>query len=236
MMTIIPNQFFGIGDVIFCQTLVRTIADGRPIIWPVLPHFVEGLNRAYPDIKFVDYRRMQIDFERKDQYEFEHPEIGRCTVLPLRWADYIMKVPYNDCMKAKYMLYGMDFEIWRDCAMWVRYDDKEQELMKQTGSIYHETHDFVNTTFGSDCKMNIQIPRFSVPVYLEVKAGFSLFDWAAIVQKSREIHTVNTSIIYLLEMTDLRAPEIHLYQRGIAGQTFDNIKYILKRHKYIFHP
>jgi len=235
-MTIIPNQFFGLGDIIFTQTLVHRIADGRPIVWPVLAHFVEGLQRAYPHIKFVDHRTMQIDFDRRDQYEFEHPTLGRCTALPLRWADAILKVPYNDCMKAKYMLYGMDFEDWRERAMWVRDEKQEKELQYNYPYTPNECI-LVNNIFGSESKLTISIPivRDNYTILMHPLKSFSIFDWAHMIEKCKEIHTVNTSIIYLLELLDLKAPEIHLYQRPIKGQTFDNISYLLKKHKYVFH-
>jgi len=235
-MTIIPNQFFGLGDIIFTQTLVRRIADGRPIIWPVLPHFVEGLNRAYPDITFVDWQSMRIEYGRTDQFAFEHEELGDCTVLPLRWADTILKVPYNDCMKAKYLLYGMDFDDWRVDAKWLRDGLKELTLFKSF--ILHSgvEYDLINCFFGSETnKLSVDMQMSCQTISMATLSGYSLFDWQHVIQHAAAIHTVNTSIIYLLEMLELKAPEIHLYQRPIKGQTFDNIRYLLKRHKYVFH-
>lgn len=236
-MVVVPNQPFGIGDVIFCQTLVRRIANGNKIVWAVLPQFVEGLNRAYPDIEFIDSTTAGFDYERKDQFTAIHPYYGEYTQLPLRWADQILKVPYNDCMKAKYQLYGMDFEDWRECAMWERhygsenllYDEMTLHVLASGGGPYS----FGNNLFGSDCNLSVKIPKCDVN--LEVSPMKSLFDWASIIQDASEIHTVNTSIIYLLEMLELRAKEVHLYQRSVNGQTFETIDYILKRHKYIFH-
>lgn len=230
-MVIVPNQYFGIGDVIFCQTLVRRVADGRQIVWPVMGHFVEGLNRAYPDILFIDYKTAGFDHELKTQFEGTHHKFGKYTQLPLRWADSILKVHYDDCMKAKYRLYGMDYNEWRYCSMWNR--DKLAEWELATSVKVSGLYTFGNSTFGSDCRHNVVIP--DCDVYLSVKEGFSLFDWAGVICNATSIHTVNTSIIYLLEMLDLKAKEVHLYQRSVKGQTFDNIKYILKQHKYIFH-
>lgn len=248
VMVIVPNQPFGIGDVIFCQTLVRKIADGLPIVWPVLPHFVDGLNRAYPDIKFINSKTSGFDFERRDQFSGIHAEYGAYTQLPLRWADVLLGVPYNDCMKAKYQLYGLDFEIWRDCAMWARDGIKEHDLwikecvnqgihLDFTGDERNasDEYTFVNYIFGSEGVFRKIIPDKGKQLSMRIIDGYSLFDWMGTIQHATAIHTVNTSIIYLLEMLDLKAPEVHLYQRTIKGQTFDNIKYILKRHKYVLH-
>jgi hypothetical protein len=232
-MIILPNQFFGIGDVIFTQTLVRRIAashgEGTKIVWGVLNHFVDGLNRAYPDITFVDYRKIPIDYERRDDYYINLPEYGECRVLPIRWACENLKLPYDECMSAKYQMYGMDYQDWRQDAIW------KQDIDRCVFNTVHEKYTLVNRTFGSDGKMQVNIPKQENEIELTNLAGFSLFDWANIIKDANDIHTVNTSIIYLLELLDLRAKEVHLYQRPIKGQTFENIRYLLKRNKYIFH-
>ena len=237
-MTIMPLQFFGLGDVIFCQTLVNTIANSygsdTRIVWGVWDNFLDQLNRAYPNIEFVPYKSLGIDFNRKDDYEFMHAKYGRCRVLPLRWADGILNVHYNSCMRAKYDLYGLDFETWRDNAMWQRNEWKE--IGFHASKVPKGDYALVNLTFGSDAKGMIKIPHPKIStIVMDIVKGYSLFDWSMIIENATEIHTVNTSIIYLLEMLDLRAKEVHLYQRTVAGQTFDNIRYVLKRHKYVFH-
>lgn len=236
-MTIIPNQFFGLGDIIFTQQLAKVIADGRTILWPVFPQFVEGLNRAYPDVKFIDWKQLPIDYNRTGQYETDLAGIGPCTILPFRFACDMLQLPYDECMRAKYKLYGLDFEIWRDGADWRRDSMHEAHLYTQLAPIDDSSYVLVNDTFGSDCKLSIIMPFVKKEeIFMEVLPTYSLFDWGGIIEEATAIHTVNTSIIYLLEMLELKAPEVHLYQRSIPGQSFSNIDYILKRHKYVFHP
>jgi len=233
VMTIIPNQFFGHGDIHFTITLAKIIADGRPIVWPVLPQFVDGFTRGFPDIKFIDWRTLQIDYERRDQYECTVQGLGKCNVLPFRWAVENMGLPYTDCMRAKYMMYGLDWQIWKEQAMWVR--DTEQEIKLWNG-VNAGKHIFINNTFGSDCKLHIELPDFfGNVVTLGVSVHYSLFDWVKIIEQATEIHTVSTSIIYLLEMLDLTAKEVHLYPRKPIETDFRNVDYILQKHKYILH-
>lgn len=241
-MTIIPNQYFGIGDVIFCQTLVNQIANGNPIVWPVMPQFVEGLNRAYPHITFVDWRTFKIDYERKDQYEIDIEPYGKCTVLPIRWADNIMKVPYTHCMRAKYDLYGLDYRDWKDKAMWERDKLREAELMLEYdySSDLETMYPFIfkNVIFGSDCKLKINIKdvTFSGIPTIEMYPidRFSLFDWAAIIRCAEQIHTVSSSILYMLELLPLQAKEIHLYARKPIETHFKNVDYLFTK-PYILH-
>lgn len=230
-MITVPVQPFGLGDIIFTQTLAHTIAEGDKIVWPVFPQFVEGLNRAYPHITFVDWKTFPIDYDRKDQYEKDVPGYGPCTMLPFRWADTLLQVPYSQCMRAKYDLYGLEWQTWKDKAMWLRDGLKELELNALLGK--PKDYNLVNKTFGSDSQLKADIRVDGI----EIKniGSFSLFNWRQLIQGATEIHTVSTSIIYMLEMLDLKAKEVHLYPRRPIEQDFRNIDYILQKHKYIFH-
>lgn len=230
-MIIVPNQPFGIGDIIFCQSLVRHIAGERKIVWPVWPQFVDQLRRAYPGIEFINSKVSEYDLNRNDQFEGVNRRGERYTQLPIRFADSIMRVHYDDCMKSKYMMYGLDFNMWVKDAMWHRDTQREESLMQLL--VKKEEYTFSNATFGSDCKMQVPVPNCDVK--MQILDGFSMFDWCKIIENASEIHTVSTSIIYLLEMLELKAKEVHLYQRPIPGQTFSNVSYILQRHKYILH-
>lgn len=232
-MVIIPNQYFGQGDIIFTQTLVRNIADGRHILWPVLPHFIDGLKRAYPDIEWVGYGSVDVDHERKEQYEMNIGKWGKCTILPIRFADQLLNVPYKQCMRAKYDLYGMDWKTWKDKAMWVRDSLIESRLATHMGVHGKSNYTLINRHFGSASQFKAKIPYSGVE--MTTINPFSLFDWVSLIEHASDIHTVSTSIIYLLEMLELTAPEVHLYIRKPLEHNFENIDYILERHKYLKH-
>lgn len=237
MRTFIPNQFFGLGDIIWCQTLVKELAQGNPILWPVLPHFVEGLNRAYPDITFVDYKSLPLDYENRNQYHTTIDGIGEAIVLPLRWADTLLKVPYTQCMSSKYAMYGMDWQRWKEHAMWKRNEQQEDYLYWALKPPVSDNYNLVNCIFGSDSQLQvpIEVPNKLRDIRMQTYQGVSLFDWAKLLEQATEIHTVSTSIIYILELLDLQAPGVHLYPRRPHEHDFRNIDYILQKHKYIRH-
>lgn len=228
---IVVLQHFGIGDVIFCQTAIRNKYPGEKIYWPVLTGYVEGLNRAYPDIEFVDSAGHEAMLALKEFTVYKG-----FNVVPLRWSYEIIKVPFWQCMMSKYLLFNMDYEIWKDKAMWVRDTEREQELFNYLGLREGESFALVNTTFGSDFsgRVNIKIPRTKT-VTMRTIAGFSLFDWAYVIQKASVIHTVSTSIIYLLEMLELTAKVIHIYIRRPHESNHRNYDYLLKKHRYYLH-
>jgi hypothetical protein len=230
-MTVLPLQAQGLGDVVFSMTLIKRIANGNPIVWGVIPHFVEGLNRAYPDVTFVDWTKLGIDYNTKQQKEIYHAEYGKCVIIPIRWADSIMKVGYEQWMRSKYDMYGMDYRDWKEHAMWVRDKAKESQLSKLVGN----GNALINDTFGSDCKLKSNVPHIPNAIKMRVIDGYSLFDWAGVMQSVKHIHTVNTSIIYLLDQLELNATDVHLYQRAIKSQTHKGVDYLINKHNYIYH-
>lgn len=96
---IIVNQYFGLGDIIWEQTLVKAIADVKPVIWPVMPQFVEGLNRAYPDITFVDMNLLKLDYNRNYEYEFAGAKILPMVVRP-KGSTLILRPPSSSSTPA----------------------------------------------------------------------------------------------------------------------------------------
>lgn len=228
-MVITPLQAFGIGDVMFCITLAREwIAKGNEVLWGVVPHFVDDLQRAYPDITFVDYRTLPIDYKRQDEYDY-YPPNGKYMyrVIPLRWSVEICKVPYKDCMKSKYLMFKKDWETWKENAMFTRDHDKEQELYDKV--VKSDSYKVVNRYFRTDSARAVNIPCTGVDMPLQ---GYSLFDWAKVLENAEEIHTVSTSIIYLLELLQLKAKKVYIYKRSPDEKNHDNYSYILKSHNY----
>src|SRR6187399_1198202 len=141
-------------------------------------------------------------------------------------------MPYATCMRAKYDLYGLDYKTWRDEAMWRTTTEKRSGLFQRKAGGFGGVYSFGNTVFGSECKLRVQIPECDVN--MSVVEGYSLFDWATIIQKATEIHTVNTSILFLIDMLELKASEVHVYQRG-NGQGTDGVSYLFTKHKYVYH-
>lgn len=225
------NQFAGIGDVIFAQTLAHNyLKDGHSVLWPVLPQFVGGLQRAYPKIEFKDWKQVDIDYNRQETYlDWDR------VVIPLRWAREILKVPYTDCMAAKYLLFLEPVERWREHAMWERDHTQERHLFDALGLKEGQPYNLINNTFRSDFSGKVRVkPGNDYPnVFMKHYEGFSLFDWHLTIRNAAEIHTVSTAILYMLEIMDLKQP-IHLYPRQPDEVDFRNVEYLFTK-PYIRH-
>lgn len=209
---LIIQQYFGLGDIIFCQTIAHDyIQAGYRVLWPCKPEWVEGLRRAYPDIEWMDYSLLPINYENKKLYEDKG-----FTYLPLRYSEALMTRPYKFHMQSKYEYLNKDWRRWKEKAMPRREFDKELWLYEHLGLATGEKYNFVAMEFGSNGNGKIEIDLDNGLKNIELKPvpGFSLFDWCWIIQNAENIHAVSSSTLYLFEILDLKAKEIHLYKRS----------------------
>lgn len=227
-------QAFGIGDVIFAMGVAEHIRwQGYEIEWPVKPHFVEGLQRAYPSIKFTSDE----DYPPGLFMIKEDIVVNGERIIPIRWSDHILKMDSKYWMKTKYMLYGLDYTKWKKSAYYYRDSVKELELYNSLGLKNDEEYNLINQTYKSTFGGNVPIKVENGLRNIEMIAvpGFSIFDWSYVLQNATNIHVVNSAVFYLLELLDLKAKQVHLYSRHPEERGFPYIEYLISK-DYILHP
>lgn len=216
-------QPHGIGDVIFCQTLVRSFQN-YDITWPVQSQFIEGLKRAYPDIEWIPDTQSPVPLTSR--LDSQH---GEYRSLPIRYSDQLMRVPYRFVMKAKYDMYRIKYQDWKRDAMWKRDHAKENQLFDLL-KLKPKEYILKNLTFKSDQTAKSQIDIDGVE--MREIPGFSLFDWAKIFENAKEIHTVSTSILYILDMLD--TCPVNVYVRRPIERDHSFYSYIFTDKKFIY--
>lgn len=216
-------QPHGLGDVIFTQTLVRSLGSYE-ITWPVLPQFVEDCNRAYPDINFISSENSPVDLE------FKRDTIVRgYRTIPIRWSNVLHRVHYNRVMRAKYDMYKQDYKGWKGLAMWKRDEKREDSLYKLLG-LTNEPYVLVNEAFGSASQYRVDTGITGV--VMRNIPGYSLFDWAKVLENASEIHTVSTSLLYVLDI--LETGPVHVYVRRPVERDHQNYRYLFSSPKFIY--
>lgn len=215
----IINQPRGIGDILFIEPLMRWLNEGYEITFPVEDSYI-WIKDYIPYVKWVKKSEFHMDYER-----FSWGKIGEHEYFPVRFANPIhrglMPHDYTDMfnvMKDKYRLFGKDPEMWKDLK-WRRNFEKEDLLFQKLGLNEYNRYVFVNQE-ASNGKIDINISTNRKVIFQQNIEGFTLLDWAKVMQMASEIHTVNTSNFYLIETLPLRATELHLYSRkneGIEG-------------------
>jgi hypothetical protein len=220
-------QSFGLGDIIFCQEIANDfIRQGYKVLWGVEPHFV-SIQKHFPKVTFIDKSLINVNYGLP-----LIQEVGNLIVYPLRFTDSLCKVPYKGCMKSKYLFFGKPWQKWRNVKNeMVRDTEKEKELFYNVlgfkdGEQYVLTSDTFKSNFSGKISFVIET-EFKI-VELKSIEGFSLIDWSMVIENATEIHSVSSSILYLLELLTLKTNEIHLYRRPTEID-FSFVEYIFTK-------
>lgn len=230
---IMPLQAFGCGDVLFTQSLMHDfINEGYRVIWPVQNHFVSWLSYAYPDICFIPETLVKPElFELKKDCV-----VNDVRILPIRFAEHIMGRPYKFHMVSKYEMFGKDWQMWKRDALPKRNITKEKELRAELGITKGMKYNFVQTRFGSNGQYHLPItPTNDYPnIEMRLNDGYSLFDYMGCLENAESIFVVSSATLYLIECMELRATEIHIYNRTPIEKNLDYVRFLFTK-DYILH-
>lgn len=222
-MKVIINQPFGIGDILFLSPLVSNL-DIEMAVWPIVDHY-EWISKyiEIPNVTFI----------KKSIFNINHyPDYHE---IPFQIADHLI-ANSEDCMHAKYMLLDADLELWRTLKI-TRNFEKEEKL-KQLLNI-NATDEFIliNNNFAGpefNYKTNIELQTNSRIIQLEYIDGFTLLDWCGVLELANEIHTVSTSLFFVIESLNLEKTSLHLYPRRPLDKDLSPIKTLINN-KWICH-
>lgn len=207
MNNLVINQPFGLGDIIFLQGLVEKLRQDNNIIFPVADEYAwieDYLGRE--NVHFPKRSEVRINYEDSTISE---------GYLPLRFSTQILRnLRPNDyshdhtVMEDKYSLMGYDYSIWRDFPL-NRNLDKEDKLIKELG-LQANDYTFINEMYGSNAvgSGSINIPKQGKTVTLFRKEGYTLFDWIGVLEKCKAFHTVDTSIVWLIDYLKLEGEKV----------------------------
>lgn len=236
-MTVFISQPFGIGDVIFSMGIANEfLREGHLVVWPVLSKFYDSLKRAYPQINFEGIAAIAPDRPYYNLLNVKKREVeGNKLVVPIRWSNSVMQVPYKDVMRSKYDMYGLDWKIWKKDAMWQRYYYSEKLLMDFLGIQPGEKYNLINKRFGGDQReIEINVDNGLRNIYMYDATGFSLFDWSMTIENATTLHLVSSSTLYMTEVLDLKCTENHIYTRVPVEKNLDYVSYLFTK-DYIKH-
>jgi len=225
------QQSCGLGDVLFTIKIGRHFASqGYRVIWPVEPAY-KNINEFIDVSNQIEFYNILDDFPYKGQYgnfftfKFsEIEEIGDITYVPLNRAFYSdaaqMSLPSFKHeaanMFGKYLMCGLDHDQWQESFAVKRSPSRESALFTELGLSSEDKIHLVNNKFGSPPKYltslrkKIHTPAGYKRVEMSLLPGFNVTDWLDIIEESKKIDTVATSIVFLFEKINLSCvPTIH---------------------------
>lgn len=208
---LVVNQFAGLGDILFLIPLIRELQnEGNTVLWPIIPQYL-SIAEHFPDINFVN----------KDNYALPFNDRGRPMtihgqMLPYRFAAENLGVGLQQCMQAKYRLFGHDHNIWRN-LYWKRNRIREAKLITMLGA--KGEFNLANRYYGLDSAFSItpQITNGYKVIEMIHIPEFSLIDWMGVIELAKEVHVANSSINYLIELSNIDVP-CYMYKRGLWNE------------------
>jgi len=230
---ILINQPAGIGDIFFCQKIAYALHEtyNVDIIWPVISEF--SWIKEYIKVPFIYFVDWNDNFEGKDiliNNNLSHIfTLNNYLIIPLNKADW--NYPGISVMDAKYKLVNLDFNDWSDYFNFKRNIDKENELYYNIlGLKDNSEYIFVNRQFASPpetqiCKY-IDLNKFSYYIEMKYINNFTIFDWCKVIENAKEIHTVETSINYIIDKINPKG-KLEMYSKH-TPPNYNQIQHLFK--------
>jgi hypothetical protein len=219
------RQPAGIGDILFCQKIASKLRKkGYEIWWPVsdqirwVENYISGIN----------FCSIDDNFPLKENYYNSNSIIDDNGVfLPLQDAD--QHYAGMCMMDAKYEFTGLKYNDWQNYLKYSRNYDKESELFDLLSP--PASFSLVNKKFGTPpgeqtCK-HIDTVGMDNVIELRIIEGYNIFDWCRVFEKASEIHTVDTSILFLIETLNV-TNDLHCYSR-FDPPSFVNVKHLFNK-------
>ena len=231
MKSALIKQPAGLGDIMFLQTLVKNL-NFTEIYWPVYDHYLDDCNNYLSSDKITYISNSSLALREKP-LECE-------ATIDFDKSSLIYKSKQKSYMYSKYEMFGLDPKMWLINFTYSRNNKKETELFDKV--VKQKKYKLVNLGFGSTPQSSFSsssrldlIENFSNDdsvVFLEPVAGFSLFDWSKVIEEADELHTVETSLVYLAEYLQT-TKKLFMYLKGSKESfltQFDGWEYINRIH------
>jgi len=220
-----PGRF---GDILYIIPMARRLMERGYDVFFLINEKYKSLIPHFPDINFVDPE--------------SHPTVIEPYIFLSLWngATYFQDDPTHkkDIMTDKYAMYNIVMKdnidpksYWRKLTF-KRFPEKEKLLFKILGLKDGEKYVLINENSSNGTK-KIDVKTDLKKVYMGMEGElkqFDLLDWSLVMENAEEIHTIHTSVIYVLEVLKTTS-KLHLYER-IKGKV--PITHILNK-DYIQH-
>tara|TARA_R100001443_G_scaffold12706_2_gene22414 strand:- start:4040 stop:4762 length:723 start_codon:yes stop_codon:yes gene_type:complete len=231
MSNLLVNQPAGLGDIMFLQTLVKNINFSK-VYWPVYDHYLDDCNTYLSSEK--------VTYISNSSPALDNGDLKFDGVANFDKSHLIHKTAQKSFMYSKYEMLGLDPSMWMLDFKYSRDSEKESNLFNKV--VKQKKYKLINLGFGSSPESKFSentrsdlLSKFSnddSAVFLEPVEGFSLFDWSKVIEHADEIHTVETSLVYLVEYLQT-TDKLFMYLKGSKESfltQYDGWDYICRIH------
>ena len=228
----------GLGDILWVQKIVDVIiSEGYIVYYPVGKEYYDIISKYIKKDNLI-WKREWENFPLKEHYgQGRVLQTDTQLYLPLSFADRYF--PLCSVMISKYYFVSVPISDHRKHFELDRNYEREQKLI----DTYSLDGDYIlqNKSFGT----HSQDRQFNVDTNLKIhvmnieqdkKNGFHLFDWIGALENACEIHTVETSMCYLIDKYCTKT-ELHMYEKrkeNDANTYYNNVALVYRNPDWIY--
>lgn len=219
----------GLGDILFMQKLSHLFVDeGYKVTWPIfhefhwLKDYIKHVNWVTLENWNVGDPLPDVDFPGKEFYSNKTSIFENENFL---YYNGHGNDEYGPEMQRKYNVVSADWKDWRNYVIFDRNEKKENELFYDVLGL-KDGEEFVYVNRHWQTRPNKQVfSRISADpndygcrvIENEILEDFSIFDWCKVLEKTKGIYMIETSLNYVLESPHLfdtvKDKALHLWHR-----------------------
>lgn len=220
-MKFIIRQEAGIGDIFFLQKIAKKLVNrGDEVVWPIKESIYDLITKHLPasGIKYIKYR----DLFSTEGYQ----------ILDFHNTSYYY--PEWPLMVSKYKYYGEEWNDWLNWFEFTRDTENEDNLFynilglkdDEEFILVHKTYSTQPSVQNCTHMEQLEFPGKKV-IETSFIEGTNLFSWCKVLEKAKEIHSVDTSLMYIIEKLKT-TDTLHMYSKW-TPPTFCAIRWIFNK-------
>lgn len=223
-MNCIINQPAGLGDILFCQKIGKLL--DYNVIWPTSPQYDYISSYIPSEIKHVPYSSLSDGIKtifNSSEYNITNINIDGEEYVYIPLTHSHISFPNTSVMESKYKFLNIDYDNWGEYFDIIRDSIRENTLINHLNIDLKSDYNLINLNFGTypefvKYNKHVKIENEYKNISMDFLGFDRLFDWIPIIENAQEIHTVNTSLVYIIEKLNIKG-KLFMYNRN--EPTFD---------------
>jgi hypothetical protein len=222
-----------IGDIIFVMAIAQKyVNDGYIVDFPIDDWYLKhpSIQKNFPTINFVPISNYQ-NYNRFHNINLSEDD----EFIYLSLEDSFSKNTNDQHMRYKYECLNFQMNMWRDVKIDRDYY-AENELFSKLELKKDEKYNLINEYYGSRKrnKMMVDVNNEYRNIYMSKINGFNIFSWMGVIERAESVHTVHTSLQYLLDIMPNITTDLHIYPRYEILEPHSYYDYLFAKN-YIYH-
>jgi hypothetical protein len=222
-----------LGDIIFIMAIAQKYTeDGNLVEFPIDDQYLNSaaIYKNFPSVNLIPLSKYR-DYEKYHKSKVFEDDTRRYLLL----SDSGFSKPANQHMRYKYESIQMPMSFWRSIKITRDYDS-ENKLIAILGIKSGEKFNLINTNYSNRIVLNMKplINNGYRNIHMSKIDGFNIFDWMGVIERAESIHTVHTSLQYILDVMPSITDQLNIYLRSGIYEPHSYYDYIFEK-KYIYH-